>query len=98
MGITSIICTSCMSPVMSQQSFDGIGVGSMITQVKEQVGEPYEIEKLDNGVEVYHYIERIEIGSNTTAQNTYLLTVSKGRVVDKRCLSTSNPLIKFRSP
>ncbi len=99
MGVMLMLAASCaMSPVMSQQSFDTIAIGSSASQLKKMMGDPYEIERLDNGTEVYHYIERIDIGCNSTAQNTYSLVVSQGIVVDKKCAQSSPPLLQIRSP
>jgi outer membrane protein assembly factor BamE (lipoprotein component of BamABCDE complex) len=91
--------SSCVGgSVATQQDFASIAIGSSIAQVQERVGTPYEIEQTDDGTEVYHYIERIEIGPNATTQNNYVLTVSKGVVIDKTCSSYSPALVQIRSP
>lgn len=94
-----LILSGCTAgQVVTQQDFDSVAVGSSISQIQERIGSPYEIERLDNGTEVYHYIERIQVGPNATAQNDFALTVSKGLVVDKKCSYYSPPLVQIGSP
>lgn len=93
------ILSSCVRGSMAtQQDFDTVAIGSSITQFQERVGMPYEIERTTDGTEVYHYIERIEVGPNATVQNDYALTVSKGIIIDKKCFSCTPALVQIRSP
>lgn len=100
LGVLVGLCVSCvaMSPIMTQQNFDTIGIGMEVSQVVEQAGKPYEIDWRQDGTLVYTYIERIDVGMNNTVQNTYTLLFHGGKVVDKRCQTTTVPFLKVGSP
>ena len=55
-----------------------------MTEIEKQVGKPYRITS-QQGTEHYYYLERIQIGPNLNAQNTYVLTVKDGTIIDKQC-------------
>lgn len=71
---------------MTAPVFDTIAIGSSIDAVEEQAGPPYSVKEEKGGIQVYQYVERIQIGPAVNAQNTYLLTVVNGVVVGKKCL------------
>lgn len=88
---------SCAGPVMTKHDFNAIAIGAQSQNVLERAGDPYEIEHLENGMEVYRYIERIQTSPNSTAQNTYILYIAHGRVVYKE-IQESGSTIEIRSP
>ncbi len=88
-----IFLTSCRlcSPTMTAPAFEQIPIGSSILEVEAQVGSPYRVTTPKAGVQHYYYIERIQTTPNSISQNTYVLTVVDGQVVDKQSLNESSP-------
>lgn len=80
--ILLLVC-GCTSPVMNQLAFDKIFIGMPVEDVQQIAGEPYEIRRGRDGIEYYRYIERFEIGPGAIHQNSYVLGIVNGQVVDK---------------
>lgn len=76
---------------MTAQTYNCIAVGTPIEEVEKQAGKPYRISS-QKGTEQYCYIERIQTGPSGNAQNTYVLTVKEGVVIDKQCTHASQSL------
>lgn len=76
---------------MTAQAFDCIAIGTPVEVVEEQAGKPYRI-TTKKEMQHYYYIERIQTSPNGNAQNTYILTVKKGVVVDKQSSNESKAL------
>jgi len=89
----SFFLTAChlSSPTMTSMAFERIPLGASVIEVEEQAGTPYRI-KSKGDVKTYYYIERIQIGPNQNAQNTYTLVVKDGKVIDKGCSNESRSL------
>ena len=82
---------------MTAPDFDRISIGASISEVVDEAGEPFNITSLQNGAQQYRYVERIETGPGLISQNTYVLTVVNGQVVDKQRLDESQSLnIQYR--
>lgn len=81
-----LFLSSCAfsSSTMTAPAYENISIGASIKEVKTQVGEPYRMTADQSGVQQYHYIERIETGPGVISQNTYVLTVVDGEVVNKQ--------------
>lgn len=77
---------------MTAPDFDRIQKGAPISEVIAEAGEPFNISSPQEGMQQYRYIERIETGPGTISQNTYILTVVNGRVVDKQRTTDARPL------
>jgi hypothetical protein len=77
---------------MTASAFERIPIGAPITEVETQVGTPYSTTSLQKGMQQYRYIERIETGPAIISQNTYILIVKEGRVIDKRRANESQTL------
>lgn len=91
----TILATGCTSQLMTKPIYDRIAIGTPIDQVEMQAGSPREIRKTEKGVYHYRYIERIETGPGTIAQNCYILTIEDGIVIDKR-METDRSSISLR--
>jgi hypothetical protein len=76
---------------MTASTFECIPIGAPITEIEAQVGTPYSTTS-QKGIEQYRYIERIETGPGVVSQNTYVLIVKEGRVIDKRRANESQML------
>lgn len=68
---------------MTQMAYEQIPIGASIAEIEDQVGEPYRITS-EGEVKKYYYVERIQIGPNNQAQNTYTLIFKDGRVIEKK--------------
>lgn len=78
------------SPMMTASAFEQIPIGASVSEIEVQVGEPYSIQLNQKGMQQYCYIERIETGpGGRTSQNTYILTIKDGIVIDKQRLNES---------
>lgn len=82
----SFYLSSCnlASPVMTGQTYDSISIGTPVQVVEKQAGKPYRITDKKE-MKQYYYIERIQTSPSGNAQNTYILTVKEGIIVDKQC-------------
>jgi hypothetical protein len=76
---------------MTTSSFECIPIGMPVAEMEAQVGSPYRIVSQE-GMQNYYYIERIQTGPNHSAQNTYVLTVKEGVVINKKCSNESKSL------
>ncbi len=75
---------------MTRESFDSIELGTPITQVRQEMGEPYSIRKIGNAEE-YEYLERIDLAQELVAENHYFLKVVDGKVVSKKVKTERQP-------
>lgn len=87
-----LLC-ACFSrtPMMTRHSYQEITIGSKITEVQGQIGDPYKIRKLSDGSQEYEYIERIPLGTEVVEENHYFLLVKDGQVVAKRMNQETPP-------
>jgi hypothetical protein len=76
---------------MTASAFEQIPIGMSTTELDGQVGAPYRIASKE-GWQQYYYLERIQTGPSSHAQNTYILTIKDGEIVDKQCLNESQSL------
>jgi hypothetical protein len=88
-----LLLTACFSraSLMTRESFDSIDLGTSVTQLRTEAGEPYAIYSLAGDKEEYEYIERINMGNRLVSENHYFLTISNGQVVSKRSTSVQPP-------
>ncbi len=84
----SLAACSLSSSTMTAPAFERIPIGASITEVETQVGAPYSVSS-QSGMQHYRYIERIQTGPGIISQNTYILTVREGEVIDKQCSNES---------
>lgn len=84
MVLASIIMLGCFSrsAMMTQETYYGVQVGTPIDTVIEQNGKPLYTETKD-GMEEYHYVERMTSGNRLIYENHYVLYVKDGIVVAK---------------
>lgn len=92
LSLLSLSACALCCPTVTAPAFERIPIGASITEVETQIGPPYKVTTPQPGTQIYHYIERIETGPGVISQNTYLLTVIKGQIVDKQCASDSQAL------
>ena len=76
---------------MTGQAFEKITIGAPVSDLENQVGAPYRILSKGDG-EQYIYLERIQTGPSGYAQNTYILTVKNGVVINKESKEESSSL------
>ncbi len=85
-GLTSglLLLSGCFSrsSVMTRESFDGIQVGTPISEIERSAGEPYAVHH-KNGMDEYEYIERVTTGNRLIYENHYTIYVQNGQVVGK---------------
>lgn len=90
------LLSACTPQLMNKSNFDQISIGMPVTEVCQLAGEPYR--KIKNQPYIdYEYMERFEIGPRTTHQNTYIVTIKDGIVVDKQMKNETTP-INFSIP
>ena len=90
--LLALASCSLSGRAMTAPDFDRIQKGAPISEVIAEAGEPFNISSPQEGMQQYRYIERIETGPGTISQNTYILTVVNGRVVDKQRTTDARPL------
>jgi hypothetical protein len=78
--------------MMTRPAYEGITVGSSVSDVKAKVGSPYSIHKQADGTEEYEYIERIPLGTEVVEENRYYLVIKNGQVVSKRMTQETPPV------
>lgn len=78
------ILSSCTGPLMNQQNYNQIQVGMAIEEVQSIAGQPYRVNHPNPSTQTYEYIERFDVGAGKTHQNTYVLTIQNGKVIDKQ--------------
>lgn len=90
-GLGFILCTSCQlsCATMTAPTFERIPIGAPVANLEEEAGPPFRVTTDASGNQYYRYLERIQIGPSTTCQNTYIITVKNGQVVDKQQLQDS---------
>lgn len=96
--LVCVALTGCsMAAIMTQERYQGVQIGTPISQVEEQYGEPYDVKTLPNGWLEYRYIERLEVGGGASEQIHYTLRVFEGRVMDKQ-MQRIGGTVDFRTP
>lgn len=96
-SLCSFLLSACTYQLMNRPIYENIQIGMPVIEVEKIAGSPYEIKNTEQGVQYYHYIERIEIGPGTITQNNYILTISNGQVVDKSLNSNTPGSIQFKN-
>lgn len=88
-----ILLSACFSrgAMMTSNSFHMISLGTPISQVVTENGQPYAIHRKGGGIEEYEYIERLDFDQELVRETHYFLKVSQGRVVSKRMSNESQP-------
>ena len=85
MMMALVLLTACASGhVMTRQDFNAIELGTPVTEVTKKYGEPLKITRQKDGSEVYEYVERLPIGTQTVEENNYKLVIKNGEVASKR--------------
>lgn len=69
---------------ITRKEFDNIRLGSPITKVAQEVGDPYSVTVINNHTEEYEYIERLTMGGELLYNTYYYLWVVNDHVVRKR--------------
>lgn len=79
-----LAATACMtrSKVMDVHAFAMVPTGSEITSVENVYGSPVEIQSKGNK-QVYIYVERINLGTQTVRQTRYYFVVEEGKIISK---------------
>jgi hypothetical protein len=70
--------------VMTRSDFASIELGAPVTEVTKKYGEPLKVTRQKDGSQVYEYIERLPIGTETVEENNYKLVIKNGQVVSKK--------------
>ncbi len=81
-----VLLASCFtrSAMMTQETFGTITLGTPISEVIAEVGDPYAIHSKGGGIQEYEYVERVGSENSLIYENHYFLKVSQGQVVSKR--------------
>ena len=80
-----LILAACASgAIMTRSDFDNIELGTPISEVVKQYGDPVTLRNNKNGTQSYEYIERLPIGEQTVQENNYFVIVRNGKVVSKQ--------------
>ena len=78
------LLASCASgALMTRSDYENITMGTPVSEVVKQYGEPLTIRQNSDGSQDYQYVERIMMGDQTVQQNNYILVVKNGQVVSK---------------
>lgn len=91
-----LLLSSCTTQMMNKQSYGQISIGMSAGQARMLAGEPYRITEDQNG-QNYEYIERFDIGPNTTNHTVYVLAVQNDVIVDKY-IKNETPRVNFSTP
>ena len=75
------------SDIMNSSEFTSVAVGSEVVALKGLYGEPSTISKLDNGYEIYEYIQRISLNKETIEMKRYYFLVKDGKIINKKISS-----------
>ncbi len=85
LGSMLLILAACASgAIMTRSDFDNIELGTPISEVVKQYGDPVTLRNNKNGTQSYEYIERLPIGEQTVQENNYFVIVRNGKVVSKQ--------------
>lgn len=93
--IQLIFFLSFFSPLVSfaltLEEYYGIRLGTRISDIADQLGEPYDVRDVGDRAQEYEFIERLSIGGELAYENHYFITVVNGQVVNKRLCRESRP-------
>jgi hypothetical protein len=89
--------SACFSrtTMMTRENYDTLVIGTPVSELREQVGQPNIVRSKGGDLEEYEYIERITMNGNYTIENNYYLEVLNGIVVGKRMTSERTPAYNF---
>ena len=83
--IVMMMASCTTTTVITKEQFNDIDIGMTFDEVKQLVGEPYDIKRVEPSLVEYLYIERVERGTNGRAeQRHYIFDVRDGKVESKR--------------
>ncbi len=82
---------------MTMNSFSDIPIGVSSAEVVTTYGEPYSIQKKNDGTIEYEYLERIKAGARNMEERRYILIIKEGKVVSKHIKQSSPPPYYFDS-
>jgi len=90
-----VLLCSCSTPAntlaMTRQEYNDVILGTPITKLVSELGEPYSVRDLGDRVEEYEYVERIAMNNELVYETHYIFTVVNGQVIDKRLREESRP-------
>lgn len=75
------------SNIMSSSEYTSVAVGSEVMSLKSLYGEPSTISKLDNGYEIYEYIQRVSLNRETVEMRRYYFLIKDGKIINKKISS-----------
>lgn len=88
--------TSCVTaPLMRENYFNQLPPGCAIEEIRSRYGEPYEVVELENGIQRYTYIQRIQLGNAAVEQLDFIFLVKNGKVIDKMCKQNGTSHFQF---
>ena len=89
----TVACGITKQPVISQQIFDTVEIGTDVTVLKNDAGEPYKVSAKGPREDIYEYlyIERIERAGDRE-QRHYIFEVKEGKIINKYFEATFNPI------
>ncbi len=90
LGVFLLCGCFARSSMMTMESYDQVRVGSPITTVVENNGEPYSVDTKHGSTE-YKYVEKITSGNQLIYENHYTIFVKDGNVVGKTSVQERRP-------
>ena len=91
--LSLVICVSCAAGnrVMTMDEYHEVSVGMTQKEVKEKIGKPYSVKKLENNQVQYTYVEKLHAGTKVLQERHYLITFTNGKVTSKKVLDFNRP-------
>lgn len=93
--IKFIIFLSFLSPLvgyaLTLEQYYAIRLGTRISDIMDEIGEPYDVRDVGERAQEYQFIERLSIAGELAYENHYFITVVNGQVVNKRLCRESRP-------
>lgn len=86
-----LLCGCVAAPMMTQERFETIQVGSSFSIVENEFGAPYDVVELQDGSFEYRYIQRYNVGPNSSEQIHYIYRVYQGKIICKNIQRMNSP-------
>jgi hypothetical protein len=90
LGLFSLCGCFSKPTLMTMESYDQVQIGTPITTVVKDNGEPYSVDN-KNGSSEYKYVEKVTSGNKLIYENHYTIFVQDGNVVGKTSVQERVP-------
>lgn len=91
--LTLFLCffSPLVTYALTLEQYYAIRLGTRISDIADELGEPYDVRDVGERAQEYEFVERLSIGGELAYENHYFITVVNGQVVDKRLCRESRP-------